>query len=296
MSIAAAQGNSPVELKPILEELYATRSQDHLANDPLSFCHRYESPQDREIVGLIAASFAYGNVKIIKKNLAGVFGAMGDSPRRFVERFDPQQGRQLFAGFKHRFNDGRDLCALLLTCQIMLQEAGSIEGWMLRFHDETREDVTQTLTGFTGAVKALDLTPVFGAQGMPEDSYFSFLFPSPASGSACKRLCMYLRWMVRPEDGIDLGLWKGISAAKLVIPVDAHIQRICGFLGFTSRKQADWRMAREITARLRELDPADPVKYDFSLCHLGISEGCDGKDHLKCTNCPIAGICSTGSL
>ena len=284
-----------MELKQILEGLYAGRSQAHLANDPLSFCHRYRAPEDREVVGLIASSFAYGNVKIIKKSLETVFGAMGKSPRRFVESFDPAQGVRLFAGFKHRFNDGRDLCALILACRTMLLEAGSIEAWLLRFHDQKNQDVTEALTGFTEAVKALDLTPVFGPQGMPHDSYFHFMFPSPASGSACKRLCMYLRWMVRPEDGIDLGLWKGISPAQLVIPVDAHIQRICGFLGFTSRKQADWRMAREITARLRELDPADPVKYDFSICHLGISEGCDGKDHLKCANCPIAGICSTGT-
>ena len=284
-----------MELKTILEGLYASRSQAHLANDPLSFCHRYQSREDQEIVGLISASFAYGNVKIIRRNLEGIFGAMGDSPRLFVERFTPTRGARLFAGFKHRFNDGRDLCALLLACQIMVSEAGSIEGWMLRFHDESREDVTQTLVGFTEAIKSLDLSPVFGSASWPKDSYFPFLFPSPASGSACKRLCMYLRWMVRPQDGIDLGLWQGISPGKLVIPVDAHIQRIAGFLGFTSRKQADWRMAREITARLRELDPADPVKYDFSLCHLGISEGCNGKDLLNCVNCPIVGICSTGS-
>jgi uncharacterized protein (TIGR02757 family) len=287
--------NTFVELKIILEGLYAGRSQSHLANDPLSFCHRYRSREDREIVGLIAASFAYGNVKIILRNLAGIFDAMGASPRRFVEQFDPKQGARLFAGFKHRFNDGRDLCALLLACRIMISEAGSIEAWMLRFHDESQEDVTRALTGFTEAVKSLDLSPVFGTASIPEDSYFPFLFPSPASGSACKRLCMYLRWMVRPDDGIDLGLWKGITPSKLVIPVDAHIQRICGFLGFTGRKQADWRMAREITARLRELDPADPVKYDFSICHLGISEGCDGKDRLRCANCPIAEICATGS-
>lgn len=284
-----------MELKNILETLYATRSRAHLANDPLSFCHRYTSPRDREVAGLIAASFAYGNVKIIRRNLEGVFGAMGGSPGLFVERFDPERGKSLFAGFKHRFNDGRDLCALLLACRTMLREAGSIEGWMLRFHDQKSEDVTQTLSGFTDAVKSLDLSPVFGGETVPHDSYFPFLFPSPASGSACKRLCMYLRWMVRPDDGIDLGIWKGITPAQLVIPVDAHIRRICGFLGFTSRRQADWRMAREITARLRELDPADPVKYDFSLCHLGISEGCDGKDLLKCADCPITGICSAGS-
>jgi uncharacterized protein (TIGR02757 family) len=284
-----------VELKNILENLYSGRSQTHLANDPLSFCHLYENAEDQEIVGLIAASFAYGNVKIIRKNLQGVFALMGRSPRLFVERFDPKQGRRLFVRFKHRFNDGRDLCALLLACQTMIRESGSIEAWMLRHHDASRPDVTETLKGFTDAVKSLDYSDVYDSDAIPADSYFSFLFPSPATGSACKRLCMYLRWMVRPADGIDLGIWDGIAPSQLVIPVDAHIQRICRFLGFTERKQADWRMAREITARLRELDPDDPVKYDFSLCHLGISEKCDGKDLEKCLKCPISGVCSTGA-
>ena len=97
--------------------------------------------------------------------------------------------------------------------------------------------------------------------------------------------------MVRHDDGIDLGLWHEIDASRLVIPVDAHIRRISRYLGLTRRTQADWRMAREITASLRKLDPADPVKYDFSLCHLGISEGCDGRDRLKCAVCSIAGCC-----
>jgi uncharacterized protein (TIGR02757 family) len=102
---------------------------------------------------------------------------------------------------------------------------------------------------------------------------------------------MYLRWMVRPGDGIDLGIWRTISPGKLVIPVDAHIQRICRLLGFTSRKQADWKMAQEITAQLRRFDPDDPVKYDFSICHLGISEGCGGKGSPLCSDCMLAGYC-----
>jgi uncharacterized protein (TIGR02757 family) len=106
---------------------------------------------------------------------------------------------------------------------------------------------------------------------------------------------MWLRWMVRPADGIDLGLWHGIPPAKLVIPVDAHIQRIARYLGLTSRRQADWRMAREITASLRRLDPDDPVKYDFALCHLGISAGCDGHDRLRCRACPVAELCEAGA-
>ncbi|WP_246329880.1 TIGR02757 family protein [Geomonas limicola] len=294
MSTWLNQRKPTVELKAILDGLYASRSQAHLANDPLSFCHRYPDPRDREVVGLVAAAFAYGNVKIILRSLEGIFAAMGPEPRHFVEGFQATRELRRFSGFKHRFNDGRDLCALLLACQTMLREAGSVEGWFLQFQDSAEADVTGMLSRATEALKGLDYAPVFGDHGIPADSYFPFFFPSPASGSACKRLCMFLRWMVRPADGIDLGLWQGLSPAQLVIPVDAHIQRICRFLGFTSRKQADWRMAREITARLRELDPADPVKYDFALCHLGISEGCDGKDLTACLKCPISELCPKG--
>lgn len=280
-----------MQLHQILDGLYARRSQAFLANDPLSFCHRYPRPEDREIVGLIAACFAYGNVRIILRNLALVFAPMGDSPRRFVEEFDPSRGLELYAGFKHRFNDGRDLCALIWAARAMLEEADSIGDFFLGCYDPLAADITPSLTAFAAAILSFDYRPVFGPAGIPADSAFPFFFPSPASGSACKRLCMFLRWMVRPADGIDLGLWPAVSPAKLVIPVDAHIQRIGRFLGLTHRKQADWRMAREITASLRRFDPADPVKYDFSLCHLGISAGCSGRDRSACLTCPVAGVC-----
>ena len=280
-----------MQLKEILDTLYKGRSQTHLANDPLSFCHRYRESADREIVGLLASSFAYGNVKIILRTLEGIFSVMGSSPRAFVEDFEPEQGLSLFAGFRHRFNDGRDLCALLLACRIMIEEADSIGEFFLGCYDASAEDITPSLITFCSAVLAFDYSPVFGPAGIPKGSYFPFFFPSPATGSACKRLCMFLRWMVRPADGIDLGLWQEISPAKLVIPVDAHIQRIGRYLGLTVRKQADWRMALEITSSLRKLDPDDPVKYDFPLCHLGISEGCEGFDRLRCPACPIVDIC-----
>lgn len=278
-------------LKNTLEALYASRSQQHLQNDPLSFCHRFKEPSDREIAGLIASCLAYGNVKIILRSLEQIFSIVGPSPRGFVESFDPAEGMGLFAGFKHRFNDGRDLCALLLAIRTMIEEADSIENFFLSGLKPDDDDITSALNTFSAAALAFDYSAVFGAAAPSADSCFPFFFPSPASGSACKRLCMYLRWMVRPSDGIDLGVWQSIPPSKLVIPVDAHIQRICRLLGFTKRKQADWKMAREITAALRELDPLDPVKYDFSICHLGISEGCDGNSTEICQGCAIAGIC-----
>ncbi len=283
-----------MDIKTILDRLYESRSTVHLANDPLSFCHRYEDPKDREVVGLIASSLAYGNVKAILTSLESVFDRMSPSPRRYMEVFDVEAGLKEFAGFKYRFHNGRDLCALFLAVRTMLEEADSIQDFFLAGHDADAQDISASLAEFTAAVLRFDYSAVFGCPAIPKESYFPLFYPSPAGGSACKRLCMYLRWMVRPADGIDLGLWKSVSPSQLVIPVDAHIQRISGFLGFTSRSQADWRMAREVTAALRQLDLLDPVKYDFSLCHLGISEGCDGKNRDACLKCVIIDACMGG--
>ncbi|MDD2309899.1 MAG: TIGR02757 family protein [Desulfuromonadaceae bacterium] len=280
------------DLCATLEALYTARSAQHLGNDPLSFCHRYTDPADQEIAAVVASSFAYGSIVIILRTLEAIFAEMGRSPRRYVEQFDPHDGLQLFSGFKHRFNDGRDLCALLWGMRQVVEQEGSVRSFFLRGHNAGDDDVSGSLNRYSAAVLALDYSAVFGGGGIPAGSYFRFLFPAPASGSACKRLCMMLRWLVRPADGIDLGVWDGVSPGQLIIPVDTHISRISRYLGLTRRKGADWRMAQEITAALRLLDPADPVKYDFSLAHLGISDGCDGKDQSRCTLCPIIGICA----
>jgi uncharacterized protein (TIGR02757 family) len=275
-----------------LEALYTSRSAQHLGNDPLSFCHRYTDPADQEIAAVVASSFAYGSIVIILRTLETIFAEMGRSPRCYVENFDPHDGLRTFSAFKHRFNDGRDLCALLWGMRQMVEQEGSIRSFFLRGHNASDDDVSGSLNRYAAAVLALDYSAVFGDDAIPDDSYFRFFFPAPASGSACKRLCMMLRWLVRPADAVDLGLWKGVSPGQLIIPVDTHISRISRYLGLTCRKAADWRMAQEITAALRLLDPADPVKYDFSLAHLGISDGCDGKDASRCALCPIIGICA----
>ena len=280
------------EIITVLNALYASRSRQHLDNDPLSFCHRYSDPADQEIAAVIASSFAYGSIVIILRTLETIFSELGPSPRKFIDHFDTQAGLRTFSRFKHRFNDGRDLCALLSGIRQMVERSGSIHSFFMQGHNAADIDVSGSLNRYSAAVLALDYSDVFGTEEIPPDSYFPFLFPAPASGSACKRLCMFLRWLVRPADGIDLGLWDGISPAQLIIPVDTHISRISRYLGLTSRKSADWRMAQEITSALRNFDPSDPVKYDFSLAHLGISDGCDGKDMSRCIRCPIIKICT----
>jgi len=280
------------DLRATLDALSASRSPQHLGNDPLSFCHRFSDPMDREIAAVIASSFAYGSIIIILRTLETIFASVGSSPRKFVEQFEPQAGLRTFSGFKHRFNDGRDLCALLWGLRQMVEQSGSVNDFFLEGHSVAEVDISESLNKYSATVLSLDYAPVFGSGAIPPDSYFPFLFPAPASGSACKRLCMLLRWVVRPADGIDLGLWHTVSPAQLIIPVDTHISRIGRYLGLTSRKAADWRMAREITASLRNFSPDDPVKYDFSLAHLGISDGCDGKDPGHCVPCLIGGFCT----
>jgi uncharacterized protein (TIGR02757 family) len=280
-----------VALKDILDSLYVQRSSLHRENDPISFCHRFEDPLDQEIVGLVASSLAYGNVRSILRSLEAVITKMTPSPRRFIEEFDMTHSGERFARFKHRFNDSRDLCALFFAARKMIEEADSIGKYFTFFYDLRAEDLTSTISAFTREVLRMDYSSIFGSREFPADSYFAFFFPSPSDGSACKRLCMYLRWMVRPADGVDLGLWREISPAQLVIPVDAHIKRISSFLGFTSRRQPDWRMAREITVALKEYEPDDPIKYDFSLCHLGISEGCNGRRRSACLACVLSKVC-----
>ncbi len=280
------------DIRKALNDLRTSASEQHLENDPLSFCHRYTDPLDQEIAAVVASSFAYGSVVIILRTLEVIFSELGPSPRSYVERFDPEAGLKAFSGFKHRFNDASDLCALLWGMRQIIEQTGSIQSFFLSGHGASDQDVSRSLNRYSAAVLALDYSAVFGSNSIPDSSYFPFLFPAPASGSACKRLCMMLRWLARSADGVDLGIWNGVSPAQLIIPVDTHISRISRYLRFTARKTADWRMAQEITAALRDFDPADPVKYDFSLAHLGISDGCDGKDFRACVTCPIVGICA----
>ncbi|MDD2851553.1 MAG: TIGR02757 family protein [Desulfuromonadaceae bacterium] len=279
-------------MRSVLDSLYASRSSQHLHNDPLSLCHRYSDPRDCEIVAVIASSFAYGAVGVILRTVETICAELGPSPRKYIERLNPAAAVRTFSRFKHRFNDGRDLAALLWGIRQMIEQSGSIQAFFLRGYNCSDQDVESALNCYSAAVLSLDYSALFLQHDIPADSRFPFLFPAPRSGSACKRLCMLLRWLVRPADDIDLGLWNTITPAQLIIPVDTHISRICRYLGLTGRSTADWRMAQEITAALRHFDPADPVKYDFALAHLGISDGCDGKAVDRCTYCSIASICA----
>lgn len=251
--------------RPALEALYARYNRRELIHpDPLEFLYRYDDPLDREVVGFVASSLAYGRVRQILASVGKVLDRMGPSPRRFLADRRPAGLRHDYRDFKHRFTAGDQLAALLAGMRSVLRRDGSLEACFLAGSKRTRGGDGVVLSGLTHLVERI--TSEGGLQGG------SMLLPSPVRGSACKRLNLFLRWMVRQDD-VDPGGWKALPPAALIVPLDTHMHRISLQMGITKRKQADLRTALEVTARFRSLAPDDPVRYDFALTRLGILPG-----------------------
>jgi uncharacterized protein (TIGR02757 family) len=272
-------------LKAVLERTLVERGDAFLANDPLSLPRRFAEAADREAAAVFAALLAYGRAASIRASLENLFARMPEGPAAFVRAFAPRRDGRRLDGFVHRFNTGADLAVLCSVLRSMQEEAGGLEAFFLAGDDPAAPDVGPALCSFS--TRALALAGPAG-RSRPGVRY---LFPSPAGGSACKRLCLLLRWLCRPDDGVDLGLWRGVAPARLVLPLDIHTARISRLLGLSGRATPDWKMALEVTAALRRFDAHDPVRFDFALSHLGISEGCTGKKGEICAPCPVAGWC-----
>jgi uncharacterized protein (TIGR02757 family) len=275
-------------LKDRLDQLYQRYNCVNAATDPIEIVRRYTEPADREVVGFLAASLAFGRVASVLQSIERVLHVMGPSPARFVKQFDPaRDGRQLNT-IVHRWTRGVDLVALLSIMRVML-ERGSIEAFFLEGYDAGSTDVGRALDSFSTRAMAVDLRPAYGR--VPRKPGVGYFFPKPSTGSGCKRLNLFLRWMIR-RDEVDLGVWSRPSPSVLVVPLDTHVVRVGRCLGLTTRTSPGWPMAAEITASLRVLDPFDPVKYDFSLCHIGMANACSFKHQLRDGHCPLAGHCA----
>ncbi|PYS30928.1 MAG: TIGR02757 family protein [Acidobacteria bacterium] len=266
--------------------------EKHLGSDPVQFVHRYQDPVDREIVGLIASVFAYGNVKIVLRTVNNVLSYLGPAPSRTIASFDPRKHSRRLRGFYHRFNTSRDLAVLFWIIRRALEEYGSLESVFVSALSPNDTDVTGALENFSGTLLGFGHERFYPRGELKRGVGVRFFFPAPSQGSACKRLNLYLRWMVRPEDGIDCGVWMRIKPRQLVIPLDTHIARISSYIGLTDMRSPGWPMALDITRSLRKLHCDDPLRYDFALCHLGIAGDCPKKRDLqKCARCPILAIC-----
>ena len=259
------------ELKPVLDGLYESFNYPDSAADPIHIVRRWRTARDREVVGLCAAALAFGRVSSVLQSIERVVALMDGEPSAYVRSFDPRRHGRHFAGIVHRWIGGPDLAALMWIMRQMLDRSGSIEDFFLEGDERGSRDVETALDRFSSRALELDIRAAYGrAVTRPGVAYF---FPRPASGSACKRLNLFLRWMVR-RDALDLGVWSRVSPARLVVPLDTHVIRVGRCLRLTRYSSPGWRMARDITDSLRRLDPDDPVKYDFALCHIGMMKAC----------------------
>jgi uncharacterized protein (TIGR02757 family) len=274
-------------LKQRLDEQY---EQFNIASvtDPIQIVRRFRRSDDLEVVGFCASALAFGRVQSVLNSIEGLLRVMGPSPASFVRAFEPARDRQALDHLVHRWTRGIDLAALVWILRQMFDSHGSIEAFFLDGANPEAPTIEAALDAFSRRACALDQRAVYGrTRRTPGVGYF---FARPSSGGACKRLNLFLRWMVR-RDAVDLGVWTRVTPAQLVMPLDTHVIRLGRCLRLTRYSSPGWRMAADITASLRALDPLDPVRYDFALCHIGMMNACGYGKKQRETQCPLRGCC-----
>lgn len=272
-----------------LERLYQDYNREDAAADPVQIVRRYTDPADQEIVGFCAAALAFGRVASVLNTIETLVRILGPSPARFVRDFDPSGPHPELRGMVHRWTRGRDLVALLWILRQIIERTGSIERFFLEGYAPDDPDVGRALDSFSQRALALDLHAAYGRR-IPARAGVCYFFPRASAGSACKRLNLYLRWMVR-RDSVDLGVWTSVPRGKLIVPLDTHVIRLGRCLRLTHYTSPGWRMAAEITESLRAIDAADPIRFDFSLCHVGMMNACGYGRRQGDAQCPLKGIC-----
>jgi uncharacterized protein (TIGR02757 family) len=269
------------KIKDILEKLYRKYNHRHLIKpDPLYFVYNYNNKADMEIAALLASALAYGRVSQIEKSLTKLFNLFGRSPFEYVSEFDNKK-REKLKNFKHRFTTGDNLSDLLQQMQTGLKKFGSIEGIFMQGYNDD-ENIIPALSKFCSR-----LTKNYKGSRIRGLNY---LLASPQRQSASKRLNLFLRWMIRDDD-VDTGIWKSIDKAKLIVPVDVHMGRLCRILGLHNRNTVALAAAVEITESFKQIQPDDPAKYDFALSRVGITENCSGKFRKECKVCELSEFC-----
>lgn len=277
------------ELKRRLDAQYDQFNDALSVTDPIQKVRRFDRTDDLEIAGFCASALAFGRVQSVLNSIDGLFAVMGPSPAAYVRRFTPARDRRSLDHLVHRWTRGVDLAALVWILRQMLDSHGSVEAFFMDGADPDAETIEAALDAFSRRACGLDQKAVYGgAARKPGVSYF---FSQPSRGGACKRLNLFLRWMVR-RDAVDLGVWRMVRPSQLIIPLDTHTIRLGRCLRLTRYTSPGWRMAADITSSLRALDPEDPVRYDFSLCHIGMMNACGFARQQADSQCPLRGCCT----
>jgi uncharacterized protein (TIGR02757 family) len=248
----------------------------------------FHDPADREIAGFCAAALAFGRVASVLNSIDTLLAIMGARPAQYVRRFDPAAPHSELRAMVHRWTRGVDLVALLWMLRQMLDRSGSIESFFAEGDAEQSDDVGDALESFASRALTLDIRRAYGR--VPKRPGVGYFFPRPSAGSACKRLNLFLRWMVR-KDEVDLGVWSRVSRSRLIVPLDTHVIRLGRCLRLTRYVSPGWKMAADITASLRRLDPVDPVRFDFAICHVGMMNACGFDRKQGDSQCPLKGLC-----
>ena len=272
-------------VKSRLDALMKTYGPFFLDSDPLGLVHRYPRRDDREVAAFIAQALAFGNAKAVRTSLGRVYERLGEQPAETLRSFQIEKNRNLFKGIVHRWICADDLSRFAHMTGEALREWGSLETIFMLNYNSSAATLASALAAFRGRLLSL-------APGGASKKGFSYLLPDPTRGGASKRMNLFLKWMIRQEDGVDLGLWKGPRSDQLTIPLDTHIARVGRLVGLTDRKTPNLKMAEEITDSLRLLCPDDPTRYDFAISRLGILGHCPSRPDVSiCTECPLQDIC-----
>lgn len=264
---------------------------EYLGYDPLVVVHRFEAAGDREIAALFGALLAYGQVSQILNSLSELFERMDGAPAEFVMQSSGGEWERRLRGFRHRVTGEAELLGVVELLRGTIEEFGSLERAFLA-HDESESgDYAGALDGLLAHWERSKGS--HWCQRLWARVSFRHLLSAPRRGSACKRWFLFLRWVVRPADGIDLGLWSHACPAKLVFPVDRHVLRIATHLGILPQSaRPTLQVARRITEFFRRFDPDDPTRFDFALCHLGILDACPATPSLvACGPCELGPVC-----
>ena len=277
------------KLKPSLDRLYDGFNAPESALDPIQIVRRYRRLEDRELIGFIAAGLAFGRVASVMASIEAVAAVLGDRPAAAVRAFDPRRDGDRLRPLVHRWTRGDDFVALIWVLRQLIERHGSIERAFADGLDRDAADVGPAIERFSSEARAIDLRPAYGRR-VPKSPGVCYFFVRPSTGSACKRINLFLRWMTR-QDEVDPGGWTAIRPAQLVVPLDTHTIRIGRCLRLTRRASPGWKMAVEITDALRALDPHDPVRYDFALCHLSMMGACGYRTRRGNTQCPLKRLC-----
>jgi uncharacterized protein (TIGR02757 family) len=275
-------------LRIALDRLYTSFNYPESAFDPIQVVRRYEQLDDREVVAFVAAALAFGRVTSVVASIEAVCRVLGSSPAAFVRGFDPRRDGDPLRPLVHRWVRGADFVALLWMLRRMIEEHGSLERCFAHGNDPAMTDVGPGIQAFCSYARALDFRPAYGR--VPKTPGVFHFLARPSTGSACKRLNLFLRWMVR-QDGVDPGGWTTVPRRQLVVPLDTHTIRTGRCLRLTRRASPGWKMAADITAALRQCDPDDPVRYDFALCHLSMMGACGFGAKSGDRQCPLRGNC-----